>query len=72
FDGPASLARRTRWVARPSAGIPFASVRTGAVLGQALQQAGRPADAQNVLATTEKIAHGTQLGRLLAAGSEGQ
>ncbi|MGI8509206.1 MAG: glycosyltransferase family 117 protein [Gemmatimonadaceae bacterium] len=72
FDGPASLARRTRWVDGPSAGIPFAYVHTGAVLGRALQQAGRPADAQNILATTEKITHSTRLGRILAADREGQ
>lgn len=72
FDGPKSLAQRTRWVDRPSAGIPFAYVRTGAILGEALQQAGRPADAQKVLATTEQIARGTQLGRLLAAETGSQ
>ncbi len=67
FQGIHSLADRTRWIDRPSVGIPFAYVRTGAVLGQALEQAGRPADAQRVLATAERIARSNQLGRLLAA-----
>jgi hypothetical protein len=72
FDGTKSLARRTRWVDRPSAGIPYVYVRTGLELAQALAQEGRTADAQKVLGTTQAVAKGAQLGSLVAAGPEGQ
>ncbi|MDQ2889625.1 MAG: DUF2723 domain-containing protein [Gemmatimonadota bacterium] len=67
FDAPKSLARRNGWVDRPSVGIPYVYVRTGAVLAQALIQAGRTADAQRVMATTGRVAGATGLADLLAA-----
>jgi hypothetical protein len=66
FDGPRSLARRDGWVDRPSVGIPYVYVRTGGVLAQALIQVGRTAEAQKVMATTERVATGTGLADLLA------
>ncbi|HEY5086053.1 MAG TPA: DUF2723 domain-containing protein [Gemmatimonadaceae bacterium] len=67
FDAPKSLARRDGWVDRPSVGIPYVYIRTGAVLAEALVQVGRAADAQKVMATTERVAKGTGLTDLLAA-----
>ena len=66
FDAPKSLARRNGWVDRPSVGIPYVYVRTGAVLAEALSQAGRQADAQKVLATASKVAKATGLADLMA------
>lgn len=67
FDAPKSLARRNGWVDRPSVGIPYVYVRTGAVLAEALVQSGRKDDAQKVMGTAEAIARGTGLSDLLAA-----
>ena len=67
FDAPKSLARRNGWVDRPSVGIPYVYVRTGAVLSEALVQVGREGDAQKVMATTARVASGTGLNDLLAA-----
>ncbi len=67
FDAPKSLARRNGWVDRPSVGIPYVYVRTGAVLAEALAQVGREGDAQKVMATTARVAAGTGLNDLLAA-----
>ena len=67
FDAPKSLARRTGWVDRPSVGIPYVYIRTGAVLSEALLQVGRQGDAQKVMATTSRVASGTGLTDLLAA-----
>ena len=67
FDAPKSLARRNGWVDRPSVGIPYVYVRTGAVLAEALAQDGRQSEAQQVMATTSKVARATGLADLLAA-----
>jgi hypothetical protein len=67
FDAPKSLAARHGWVDRPSVGIPYVYVRTGAVLSEALLQVGRQADAQKVMATTQRVANGTGLADLLTA-----
>ena len=66
FKGPASIARRQLWVDRPSAGIPFLYLRTGAVLAVALDRAGFTQEAQRVRAQTQQIAKATQLESLLA------
>jgi hypothetical protein len=42
-------------------------VRTGAVLSEALLQVGRQADAQKVMATTQRVANGTGLADLWTA-----
>jgi hypothetical protein len=67
FDAPRSLAARNGWVDRPSVGIPYVYIRTGAVLSEALLQVGRQADAQKVMATTQRVANGTGLAELLTA-----
>ncbi|MEO7041675.1 MAG: DUF2723 domain-containing protein [Gemmatimonadaceae bacterium] len=67
FDAPKSLARRDGWVDRPSVGIPYVYVRTGALLAEALIQDGRKAEAQQVMATAQRVAAGTGLADLLAA-----
>ena len=66
FDGPKSLGQRDGWVDRPSVGIPYVYIRTGAVLASALIQVGRSADAQKVMATATRVATGTGLTDLLA------
>ena len=67
FKGPSSIANRDLWVDRPSAGIPYLYLRTGAVLAAGLERAGLHADAQRVLEQTRRIARATQLDALLAA-----
>jgi hypothetical protein len=67
FKAPASLAKRALWVDRPSAGIPFLYVRTGAELSTALADAGLKDEAARIRAQTGRIAHGTQLDDLFAS-----
>jgi hypothetical protein len=67
FKAPASIGRRQLWVDRPSAGIPFLYLRTGAVLAVALDRAGLKDEAQRVRQQTQQIAKATQLESLLAA-----
>ena len=67
FRGPASLAKRSMWVDRPSAGIPFLFVRTGLVLSAALEQTGRADEAARIRSQVERIARGTQLDDVLAS-----
>lgn len=67
FKGPAAIAKRDLWVDRPSVGIPYLYLRTGAVLAAALERAGLNTDAHRVLEQTRKIARATQLDALLAA-----
>jgi len=67
FDAPKSLARRNGWADRPSVGIPYVYVRTGALLAEGLMQEGRKDEAQKVMATAQRVAAGTGLADLLAA-----
>jgi len=69
FKAPASLAKRERWVDRPSAGIPYLYLRTSLVLSSALAQAGRTDEAARVRAQAERIARATQLEEVLASVS---
>ena len=69
FTAPASLAKRDRWVDRPSAGIPYLYLRTSLVLASALAQAGRTDEAARVRAQAERIARATQLEDVLASVS---
>jgi len=69
FRAPASLAKRERWVDRPSAGIPYLYLRTALVLSSALAQAGRTDEAARVRAQAERIARATQLEEVLASVS---
>jgi len=48
YRAPAAIIRRGDWVDRPSAGIPALYTSTALVLGQALEQQGRAADAQRI------------------------
>ncbi|MGH7604045.1 MAG: glycosyltransferase family 117 protein [Gemmatimonadaceae bacterium] len=67
FKAQVSLAKRELWVDRPSAGIPFLYVRTGADLSDALNQLGLKAEASRISVQTERIARATQLTDLLAS-----
>jgi hypothetical protein len=61
FKGPSSIAKREVWADRPSVGIPYLYIRTGAVLAAVLQHAGDSTGATRVRAQTERIARATQL-----------
>jgi hypothetical protein len=61
------LAKRDLWVDRPSAGIPFLYVRTGAELSAALAGAGLTSEASKIAAQTRSIARGAQLEDVLAS-----
>jgi hypothetical protein len=65
FRAPASLAKRERWVDRPSAGIPYLYLRTSLVLSSALAQSGRTDEALRVRAQAGRIARATQLEEVL-------
>jgi transmembrane protein TMEM260 (protein O-mannosyltransferase) len=67
FKAPASLAKRDLWVDRPSAGIPFLYIRTGAELGAALRASGLTGEASKIETQTRRIAKGTQLEDLLGS-----
>ena len=67
FKAPASLAKRDLWVDRPSAGIPYLYVRTGAELSAALAGAGLKDEATKIRAQTGRIARGSQLDDLFAS-----
>jgi hypothetical protein len=67
FRAPASLAKRDLWVDRPSAGIPFLYIRTGAELSAALGAAGLTNEASKIAAQTRRIARGAQLEDMLAS-----
>jgi hypothetical protein len=61
FTGPHSIAKRSLWVDRPSAGIPYLYIRTGLILSAALSQTGRQAEAMQIRAQVDSIARATQL-----------
>jgi hypothetical protein len=69
FKAPASLAKRTMWVDRPSAGIPYLYVRTGLELSAALDQMGLKQEAARIRAQTVQIAQAVQLGDLVGSDS---
>ncbi|HJP84519.1 MAG TPA: DUF2723 domain-containing protein [Gemmatimonadaceae bacterium] len=66
FKAPQSIAKRSLWVDRPSAGIPFLYIRTGMELSSALDREGRTQEAQKVRSQVAAIARSTQLEDLLA------
>ena len=61
FDAPKSLIARGNWVDKPSVGIPYLYVTTGAILAEVLEQRGDQAGAAKVLATAEGVAQATRL-----------
>ena len=67
FRGPSSIARREVWADRPSVGIPYLYIRTGAVLAAVLAHGGDSTRASLVRAQTEQIARATQLESVLLA-----
>jgi hypothetical protein len=69
FKAPASLAKRTMWVDRPSAGIPYLYVRTGLELSATLDQLGLKQEAAKIRAQTVQIARATELEELLGSDS---
>ena len=66
FKAPASIANRTLWVDRPSAGIPYLYIRTGMELSAALDREGRTQEAEKIRSQVGAIARATQLQDLLA------
>ena len=66
FKAPHSIGKRTLWVDRPSAGIPYLYVRTGLVLSAALTQMGRRDEATRIRAQVDSIARATQLENVVA------
>jgi hypothetical protein len=56
YDAPTSIIRHGQWIDQPSVTVPYAYIRLGAVLGDALQQRGDRARAGPVLATAARIA----------------
>jgi hypothetical protein len=69
FRAPKSLAERSLWVDRPSAGIPFLYLRTGLTLVRGLAQEGRKDEAARIRAQVDRIARATQLEDVVANAS---
>jgi hypothetical protein len=67
FLAPNSLPRHSPWVDRPSAGIPYLYVRTGAALSAALTERGLSPEANRIMAQTQRIAKATGFEELLAS-----
>ena len=61
YRAPAAIIRRGEWVDRPSAGIPALYTSTALVLGQALEQQGRAADAQRIREAGLDVAEGAHI-----------
>jgi len=70
FKAPASLSRRTMWVDRPSAGIPYLYVRTGLELNAVLDQLGFKADAARIRSDLQRAAGTGDIPELLVADGE--
>ncbi|HEY1951900.1 MAG TPA: hypothetical protein VGG76_03755 [Gemmatimonadaceae bacterium] len=70
FRAPRSIASRSLWVDRPSAGIPYLYIRTGLALARGLAQQGRTAEAAKITAQVRRIAHATQLDDVIASASQ--
>ncbi|MBC7790460.1 MAG: DUF2723 domain-containing protein [Anaerolineae bacterium] len=66
WEGIGSLKRMHDWTDRASANIPYTYVATGALLAEALNQTGRPKEAEQVYGTALEIAQATRLDELLA------
>lgn len=66
WEGIQSLKRLDDWTDRASANIPYTYVATGALLAEALNQAGQPKEAEQVYGTALEIAKATRLDDLLA------
>jgi hypothetical protein len=66
FEGPASLVRRGDWVDRPSVGIPYLYIATGASLAESLRAQGKMAESNEVIGTARRVAEAVRLGDLFA------
>ena len=66
FLGPKSLIRRGDWIDRPSVGIPYLYIATGASLSEALRAQGKAAESQRVLGVARQVAQAVRLGDLFA------
>ena len=70
FQGPAAIAKRgDGWVDRPSVGIPYLYVTTGALLAEQLARRGEQQDSQRILASAERVARAVSLQDLLTAAT---
>jgi hypothetical protein len=61
FKGQQSVLREGQWIDRPSVSMPALYVFGGAELAEVLRSTGDARGANAVLATTERVAHATQL-----------
>ena len=61
FRAPASLIKKNDWVDRPSVGIPYLYVSTGAVLSEALSQRGDSSGARAAMEKARAVARATRL-----------
>jgi hypothetical protein len=66
FMGPQSLIRRGDWIDRPSVGIPYLYVVTGATLSEALRAQGKAEASQRVFGTARQVADAVHLSELFA------
>ncbi|HEY0996529.1 MAG TPA: DUF2723 domain-containing protein [Gemmatimonadaceae bacterium] len=65
FLGPEAVIRKGHWIDRPSVGIPYLYIATGATLADALQANGKAAPAQQVFQKTKQVAQAVHLEQLM-------
>ena len=61
FEGPQSLVRGGDWIDRPSVGIPYLYIATGASLAQILNDRGDGTEATKVFNTTRQVAEAVRI-----------
>ncbi|HEX2716130.1 MAG TPA: hypothetical protein VHM67_00540, partial [Gemmatimonadaceae bacterium] len=61
YEAPAAIIRHGQWVDQPSVTVPYAYVRLGAVLGDALFTRGDSTSGRGVLATASRVANAVGL-----------
>jgi hypothetical protein len=66
FEAPRSIIRAGEWVDRPSVGIPYLYVSTGAVLAEALFRKGDTTAANRVMETAQHVGRAVGMGDLFA------
>lgn len=70
FMGPGALVRRGDWIDRPSVGIPYLYIATGASLAEAQRARGNVAAAEQVMARARDVAKAVRLSELFAGANE--
>nr|MBA3891174.1 DUF2723 domain-containing protein [Gemmatimonadaceae bacterium] len=66
FEGHHSLVRRGDWIDRPSVGIPYLYIATGASLAESLRAQGKVPESNVVIALSRRVAEAVRLGDLFA------